>query len=477
MSRSKRVLVVGLDGLRPDMVRPDVMPTLSRLTAAGTLFSQFYATYPPVTRSCAASFSTGVRPGRHGMVNNAFHYAGLGADGYVDAGADGPLGAFSARAGQPVLLAPSLGTRLAEVDRKLAVASCSSAGASLFWQTHDPAMIINPASQYGRSTLTWAKDLLGPVPKDPPGTKLGRVDWVTRALTELLLPTQENSALLLWLGEPDETQHHHGLGSPEAVVAMKAVDSCLQHVMSRVDSLRLSDEFNLLVVSDHGHSHVLPAPQFDALFAQLCSTIGVDSSRFRVVGDFIYGLHEKSVKGDELRRLSDWLQQQPWCDVVFAHPSVSADLPGTFDLSLVMGPITHDRAPLLAISPRWTTELNGYGVDGGVHAIAYGDLKSAHGAASPYELRAFCLGYGPAFRCGHVVSVATGVVDVAPTVFELLGLDVPEGFDGDSLLTREENTETEYMRDGLAISCVNGSEYFKGSLRGGASALRNVTVS
>ena len=462
MSEDKRVLIIGLDGLRPDLVQPELMPVLAGLVQRGTVYSRFYATYPPITRSCAASFSTGTNPGRHGVVNNKLFCAGFGADGVVDVGNHQALRAFAERVGQPCLLTPSLGERLAAAGKRLAVAGTSSAGASSFWQTHDPSLIVNPASDYGYGTLARTIERYGPVPEDPPGTKLGRVGWITRVLIDDLLPNPDNDVIVLWLGEPDTSQHHYGLGSSEARHAMQAVDSSLKEVLAAIDRLGQRDELELLVVSDHGHSHVLPAPGLHAALEQASRELGV-AADYAGVGEFVFARTDHPPRLPELRKLSAWFRQQAWCDVVFAHPVYAADLPGTVDLSVVTGPILHDRAPLLSISSHWTHAINGFGVPGGVQAVSYGHLLSAHCVASPYEMRAFCLGVGPSFAPAEQVSTGSGVIDIAPTVLGVLGLSAVDGFDGSSLIGRRDVGEIVEQVGSIRISVVGEGRYVEGS--------------
>jgi hypothetical protein len=87
--------------------------------------------------------------------------------------------------------------------------------------------------------------------------------------------------------------------------------------------------------------------------------------------------------------------------------------------------------PLLSVSPKWTEETNEYGVPGTVMTLTSSTrVKSNHGAASPYDLHAFCLGIGPSFKERHVSGLPCSIVDIAPTVCHLAGLAEESGFDG-----------------------------------------------
>ena len=57
----RRHILVVLDGLRPDYVRPSLMPTLYGFGQRGVLMNRHHAVYPTVTRVNASSISTGFR--------------------------------------------------------------------------------------------------------------------------------------------------------------------------------------------------------------------------------------------------------------------------------------------------------------------------------------------------------------------------------------------------------------------------------
>ncbi len=54
------------DGLRPDLVSPEVTPNLWALAEQGVWFDRSYAVYPTLTRANSPAISTGCRPGRAG---------------------------------------------------------------------------------------------------------------------------------------------------------------------------------------------------------------------------------------------------------------------------------------------------------------------------------------------------------------------------------------------------------------------------
>src|SRR5215470_19888488 len=66
----RHVIVVVLDGLRPDVIDPANMPNLARLRDGGTEFTDNHATYPTFTMMNSASFATGAFPDVAGFYGN-----------------------------------------------------------------------------------------------------------------------------------------------------------------------------------------------------------------------------------------------------------------------------------------------------------------------------------------------------------------------------------------------------------------------
>ena len=66
----RRVLLIGADGLRPDLIAPAVMPTVAELARTGVRCWDHHAVYPTHTRVNISALATGGTPGRHGIMAN-----------------------------------------------------------------------------------------------------------------------------------------------------------------------------------------------------------------------------------------------------------------------------------------------------------------------------------------------------------------------------------------------------------------------
>lgn len=481
---NRRVLVIGADGMRPDTVDPQLMPTYAKLIEKGTLFTEFYAAYPPHTRVSMTTFTTGVYPGRHGVINNLMYIPGFHKDGLLQTGNDQHLLEYGSLMGEPFLLCPTLGDRLHARGSRLSVAGSGSPGASLLWNLNHPELVINPSSDYGETAIAALQQLLGEVPAESGGVKEQRAQWATRALIDVHLPNPDNKVMVLWLAEPDTALHNYGIGSPEACEALQVVDRCVAQVLEAIDRLGLVEQLDILLMSDHGHSSINAIGSLEVHLQRAVHELGL-TSRFIVTSNNIYGDMDTTVQQADAAQLVKWLLQQEWCDAVFTSSSELMNLSGVMSMETLTGPIRHNRVPLLTISPKWSDDVNEFGVPGIVSTLTNksSNKKSTHGSTSPFDLHAFCLGYGPSFREGCISDIPSGIVDIAPTICHLVGIPEETGFDGrvlleglkgskdfpfegEKLIIRSENSI------GLCVAQVNGTRYVHGTVPGNERTIR-----
>jgi arylsulfatase A-like enzyme len=431
-STNRRVMIVGADGLRPDLVDLELMPTYARLMAQGTRFAEHHAVYPTHTRVNMSSLTTGCAPGKHGVVANVMRVAGATPDGIIDTSNYGHLQALEGAECGPAILVPSLGEMLDAHDARVAVAATSSPGAGILWSRNHPYRMVNTNTAYDRADLYSLRAKLGELPPAGMEHRLERQHYAARAVTDIFLDDVESCLVVLWMNEPDSSLHYYGLGSPETHDAMRACDDALAHILDGMDRRGIRDQFDIFLISDHGHSTV----KHHRSLAEYIDRAGIDlGSRLELTtsSDFVYA---KSLNGtppsaSNLEPFVRWLQAQPWTGVVLGGTPEVASLPGVLPLSVVWNGHLNARAPLLAVSPAWTDETNDRGVSGTVAALTeHVALRSTHGSVSPYDLHALAVAVGPSFREGVVSETPTGAIDIAPTVLTLLGITPPGHMDG-----------------------------------------------
>lgn len=403
---SRRVLIIGADGLRPDTVDPELMPTFERVMQQGTRLADHHAVFPPHTRVNVSSLASGTVPGRHGVVANVFRTEGATDDGIIDTSDYRHLWALDGASGGPAVLAPTLGDILDRHDYRLAVAATSSPGAGILWTRNQPYRVVNTNSDYGRADLYSLREKLGPIPPDGLDHRFDRLMFAARAVTDLYLDDPEIKVIAYWMSEPDASQHYFGLGSPEARESLRACDDALAHILDGLDRRGIRDQFDIFLISDHGHSTVQHHRSL-AEYLQRARTdlTAVALPQLEIASDYIYpAANAERPSADDLAPLVGWLQQQPWAGVVFGGTPELAKLPGVIPLSAAWAGKQNGRSPLFAVSPAWSDEENDHGVPGTIAALTEQvALRSTHGSASPYDLHALAVASGPSLDRKSVV--------------------------------------------------------------------------
>ena len=84
----------------------------------------------------------------------------------------------------------------------------------------------------------------------------GERAMTSRFIDEALV-ARKPALAILWMGEPDATQHTRPLGSPDHLAVLRQADANAARVIEAVDRLRdAGDDVLLIACSDHGHQTV-----------------------------------------------------------------------------------------------------------------------------------------------------------------------------------------------------------------------------
>ena len=398
----RRVLIIGADGLRPDLLDSRVMPTVAKLATSGVRCWDHHAVYPTHTRVNMSALATGCNPGRHGIVANTMLVPNATEDHIVDTSNYQHINALERMGGKGAVLEPTLGDLLAARGERLAVAATSAPGASMLWTHRHLSRMVNPNSVYGIADLYDLREKLGEIPEKESGAQIARQQYITDAVIRLYLDDPLNRVILLWFNEPDSSQHYFGLGSPEAMAALQGVDNCVAELLNALESRGLREQFDIFFVSDHGHSTVRAHNTLRTYLATAFAEIG-RALPLTTASDYIYVQPgARTPAPAELTPLVDWLVAQPWTGVVMAGTPALERLPGVIPLRRLWQQHVNERTPLLAVSPRWSHSTNEYGIPGEVMSLTtQAALRSSHGSASPFDLHAVFIANGPEFHSGH----------------------------------------------------------------------------
>ena len=267
-------------------------------------------------------------------------------------------------------------------------------------------------------------------PKSTPTSRL--VDaWTTKALVHGLWKKGVPKYTLLWLSEPDSSQHQSGVGSENAEAALESSDKNLALVLKALREKGVLDRTDILVVSDHGFSTVDRGPE---LIKALKRANFVAGKQFQnpEAGDimvvtlggstFFYVFEQDQAT---VRRLVEFLQSSDFAGVIFSGLPVD----GTFPLSHVRLDLRRS-APDVVVSMRWTDERNNYSAPGMLTAAEGIRGRGTHSSLSRYDLHNTLIAAGPDFKAGFVNEMPSGNIDVTPTVLAILGVPQPSPMDG-----------------------------------------------
>ena len=419
-----RAIIVVFDGLQPAQVTPDLMPNLSAFASAGVTASNHHAVFPTVTRANVASIVAGHHPGAHGLTANMLVIPEF--DPNLAIGALEPI-LTEVAAEHPVLLRPTLGDILhLHGHEYIAVGAGTSGNAYLQnpnAESHGGAT-IHPDFCLPRSLHGEINARFGPWPERQ-GSPASRMNHILRIFTEYVLPERQPAVSMLWFSEPDVSQHATGVGSPEALAAIREADRHFGLLLSWLDEHGLSSDTNVLVASDHGYSTITEVIDVEAALR----TVGFPAAD--QPGGVAVASNGGSVlfyaPADTTDRLAEWLMSQPWCGALLASKA-AGDIPGTLPASLVC--LEGPRAPALAMSFRWDSNLSSTGYPGNAYSTSLGPGRGQHGSMSPHETHNIFFARGPAFRQSATIASPTGNIDLAPTILHLLNLPGGETMHG-----------------------------------------------
>lgn len=209
-----KVLILGLDGIRPDRLAAAATPTLDSLAAHGISSDAATTRAPTVSGPGWSSMLIGVWADKHGVLNNDFTTNAYGRYPDVLTRIEDLRPDLATLA---VLDWPPLGT--------------PAAGGPLLSDRVDRKLNVN-------------------------GDSLGyhAADSVTAALAADALATGEVDAAFVYFGDVDEVGHARGTLSPEYTAAIELVDRQVGQVLAglRRRPTYADEDWLVLVSTDHG---------------------------------------------------------------------------------------------------------------------------------------------------------------------------------------------------------------------------------
>ena len=357
------VILISVDGLRADYLRRGITPNISGLAARGVTTSAMRPSFPSLTFPNHYTLVTGLRPDRHGVVNNNMQ--------------DAELGRFS------------MSIRTAVEDAR-------------WWNGGEPIWVTAEKAGIATATMFWpgSEAPVGGIRPhrwlrfDGAMPEAARVDQLLAWLDERPRP----GFATLYFDTVDHDGHEFGPDSPQLNEAVARVDAQIGRLLAGLQQRGIAA--NIILVADHGMAKVTSDRRI--FLDSLLDPASVEL----VAGGAVATLNPRP--GQEAAVQTALLRP---------HPHMACHPKGKLPSRLHYG--RHPRVPaILCIADvGWAIWMSPPPASQTMRA-----LGGMHGfdPAAP-EMAASFVAAGPAFRSG-VVLPPFDIVDVHPLLLRLLGL-------------------------------------------------------
>jgi arylsulfatase A-like enzyme len=415
----RRAILVILDGLRRDLISPETTPHLAAFAQRSEQFAVYRTVFPSCTRVVSASLATGCYPARHGLQGNTMALMEGGRLVRHDAGNPEFL-QHKRRVTGRSLAVPTLAERVRH-DGGAVIFNNVSPGAAY---AHDPdghGRVYHRAGSFGPGRIPVADADQLRVTLDVAGDRAMTERFIAEAV---LTPADVPAFAVLWLGEPDASQHAIPLGSPAHLAVLEQADRNAKRVMDAVAGMPDRDDVLLLVGSDHGHQTVEGVVDIEAELVVAELKESPDSIDVVVASNgtsaLIY-LHPDFAGREP--KIATFLAGRDWAGTIVARSELAS-----------IGH-TSDHGLAFAVSMRSSNAPNAFGIHGtSLAARRAGDKADVigagqHGGLGSGEQSPFLMIAGAGFGTGTVRTDPACVIDIAPTVLTHLRLPV-SGMDG-----------------------------------------------
>jgi hypothetical protein len=376
--------------------------------------------FPSATRVNSASIATGCWPKSHGLAGNAI---ALDEGDGLKAVSVGPpeFRERLRRATGRTLHRPTLAERLRPHGGAV-IYSNSSAGAAHMQDPDSHGWLFHRNGSFapGMQAITGERHL--DVTYDASGDA-----ETTRRFCQALADPGDALLHLLWICEPDHSQHTLELGSAQHRQVLARSEQCALRVSEAVATLRgAGDDVLFVIASDHGHETVDEVIPVNRLLVEAGFKRDLESSDVVLASS---GMGVLIYLSDDARgrrkNIADWIREQAWSAMVYEGESLEK-----------VGQRS-DTALAIAFGMAKRDDENPYGIRGFGHVAGDVFMKSdasghgQHGGLGPYETNPLLGISGGGFSAGKS-DHPSRTIDIAPTVLRHLGVDF-DGMDGKPL--------------------------------------------
>lgn len=368
------LILVSIDGFRPDYLDRGETPTLNALAADGVRAESLKPAFPTLTFPNHYTLVTGLYPDHHGIINNRF----------VD-----------------------------PVSGKRFVYNNAQTTEDPAWWGGEPIWVGAEKQGVRTATLFWpgSESVIGGVrpshwlPFDGNLPPIARVDRLLQWMDE---PAASRPRFFtLYFEQVDHIAHRDGADAPSVGTALREIDTALAHLVDGLRKRGVYERVNLVIVSDHGAAN-LSRERHIYIEDVLSPDDAVTMNLGALAGFNPRAGHTAQAEAALLRPHA---HMQCWR---------KSEMPARLHYG------THPRIPALVCMPESGWQITTREYVNQRKRLSLGD----HGYDNDDpDMRALFIAHGPAFRHGLVVPQFDNV-DVYPLLAHLLDIK-PAPNDGD----------------------------------------------
>ncbi|WP_037150726.1 alkaline phosphatase family protein [Rhizobium freirei] len=442
MSEIAHVIILGVDGLRPDQINAVTMPNLHALKQRGVVSSDHRTVFPSETRGALSALANGAKPESTGILGNDF-YARDGGNRLAGTDTIHDWRHGEAQYADGMVHTVNLSETLAKAGRSFAVVTSSGQGSftALNWKG---AELGQTGFNVRHPQLAFPHDLAIDITarhKVPStGFERGAEAKAVDIFVNSVWPAKKPSASIIWLTEVDSASHLHGLGTEGQIESLIQCDAAIGTLLDWREHQPERDAIAVFITSDHGHSTSTRFINVGDAF----KAAGIRAAtRFDDDVDIIFrrgrapGLWLRRYDKGLLQAAFDAIVAQDWYGATFTRAIEPGSPYGRIEgtLAMELTGAAHFRAPDLYINLAGDNAPNEFGVPG-TSTCDVGNYKidvggGTHGGLHLAELTAVLIADGAGLKAGgQVITTRTGITDLAPTCLHMLGIAAPDTMTG-----------------------------------------------
>ena len=412
--RDAHVIMISIDGLPPDYyTNPAAIglkaPTMVSMKLNGAYADGVEGVYPSITYPSHTTLVTGVLPATHGIVQNRIFepptdpqtraWYWFASEIKVDTiwMAARKAGLTVGAVGWPVTAGADIDYNFPEI-----------------WDSAEQPPTPKRALQYSTPGL---------VEKVAASMGAARGDQFRTNVAEYIIKNYKPNLLLVHLIELDDTHHHFGPRSSQAIETMEREDGYIARILQATRDAGIFYSTTVFVVSDHGFASISKRFEPNVVLAR-AKLITVDSSgratswkaaAWEADGSCAIVLHDPEDK-ETARQVTE----------MFTKVASRDNAP----ISQVIERKELDRLGAIPQVPIMLEASPGYYFDNAYTGSEVRDAdKDYHGThgylPSKIEMRSALIIYGQAARAGGKAAIAR-MIDIAPTAAAVLGVGLSD---------------------------------------------------